>query len=490
MSKIRVGLYPRVSSKEQLDGYSIDEQIEKLTKYCEAMDWTIYRVYPELGYTGANTKRPALQAMLKDVRSGALDKVVVYKLDRISRSQKDTMFLIEDEFLANGVDFVSISENFDTSTPFGRAMIGILAVFAQLERENIKERTMMGKEARAKSGKWHGSKWVPIGYDYDPDPDSLNVNEFEAIQVREIYDLFLKGTPLREIERLFNDKGYKHKYGPWDPKTMRRVMRNRTNIGYIKHNDDYFKGVQEPIIDEETFNNAQRLLDQRTEAYEATGIRPGAQTTFLGGLLFCKQCGGKYAKTRGGSSKYGVLDYYACYSRSKKVKKMIKDPECKNRYWRVDELDRIIFDEIKKLAFDPEYINELKAVREDPEPDTISILKREIESIDNQISRFMDLYGVGKFSIEQVSAKVDPLNERRLKLLKDIDALSDESGKISEDEAIAIAESFEDIIDNGEFVIFAVKFIFEDFDESQDVYKNFGENHNEFCRRNIYVDFS
>ena len=138
-NRYRVALYPRVSSHEQVDGYSIGEQIERLTKYCEAMDWDIFKIYTDPGYSGGSLERPGLQTMLADVRDGLVDKVVVYKLDRLSRSQKDTMMLIEDEFLANGVDFVSMSENFDTSTSFGRAMIGILAVFAQLERENIKE---------------------------------------------------------------------------------------------------------------------------------------------------------------------------------------------------------------------------------------------------------------------------------------------------------------------------------------------------------------
>lgn len=197
---MRVALYPRVSSHEQTEGYSIGEQIERLTDYCKAMQWDIYKIYTDPGYSGGSMDRPGLQEMLKDIKAGKIDKVVVYKLDRLSRSQKDTMMLIEDEFLAYGVDFVSMSENFDTSTPFGRAMIGILAVFAQLERENIKERTMMGKEARAKEGKWHGGATEPIGYDYDPATDLLSVNEYEAMQIREVYEAFLQGTPLRTMK--------------------------------------------------------------------------------------------------------------------------------------------------------------------------------------------------------------------------------------------------------------------------------------------------
>lgn len=105
--------------------------------------------------------------------------VLVYKLDRLSRSQKDTLYLIEDVFEKNGVDFASMTENFDTSTPHGKFIIGILSVFAQLEREKIKERTMVGKDSRAKEGLWHGSAQIPTGYDYID--GQLVINEYEAM---------------------------------------------------------------------------------------------------------------------------------------------------------------------------------------------------------------------------------------------------------------------------------------------------------------------
>ncbi len=457
MKKIRVALYPRVSSQEQAtEGYSIGEQIERLTKYCEAMQWEVYKIYTDPGYSGGTTDRPGLQEMLKDVRAGKVDKVVVYKLDRLSRSQKDTMLLIEDEFLAHGVDFVSMSENFDTATPFGRAMIGILAVFAQLERENIKERTMIGKEARAKEGKWHGGSTEPIGYDYDPATDELNINDFEAMQIRELYELFLKGTPLRTIEKLFATKGYSHKHGStWDPKTMRRVMRNKTNIGYIKHHDEWYKGKQVPIIDEDTYNKAVKLLDERLEQFKIIGVKPGSQTTYLGGLLYCKCCGGKFAKQFNGRKKEGrpVTLWYMCYSRSKKVKKMIKDPNCKNKNWKMVELDNIVLDEIKKLAMDPEYLHDIRRdkAKKSNEPNKIDILKEEIKKLDDQISRFMDLYGIGKFTIDQVSGKIDPLNEQKKTLEKELESLNAELDVMSEEEVAEILSTFTEVIERSDY---------------------------------------
>lgn len=449
---LRIALYVRVSSKEQVDGYSIGEQIDRLKKYCEAMGWEIYKIYTDPGYSGGNTDRPGLQAMIQDVTAGRIDKIVVYKLDRLSRSQLDTLYLIEKVFLANNADFVSMSENFDTSTPFGRAMIGILAVFAQLEREQIKERMGMGKEARAKDGKWHGGATQPIGYDYYPATEELKINDYEAIQVKELYELFLQGTPLRTIERTFKEKGYSHKHGVWDPKTMRRVMRSKTYLGYIKHRDEWYPGDHDPIIDDDTFNKAVKLLDDRAEQYKLSGVKPGAQTTYLGGLLHCKHCGGKYTKQANGRTTPKTL-WYMCYSRCKKVKAMIKDPNCKNKNWKLLELEALVFDQIRQLALDPDYIRNAQAekLNKTDAPNKIAIIKKEIENIDAQISRFMDLYGIGKFTIDQVSSKIDPLNERRTSLEKELESLNASTGELTEEETLRIVKNFEEALERDDF---------------------------------------
>ncbi len=125
---MKVIIYVRVSTADQAkEGHSIPEQLDRLKKYCEAMDWTIVETFIDPGFSGGSLDRPGLKDMIKFIKAEKVDKVVVYKLDRLSRSQKDTLYLIEDVFLNNNTDFVSMNENFDTSTPFGRAMIGILA---------------------------------------------------------------------------------------------------------------------------------------------------------------------------------------------------------------------------------------------------------------------------------------------------------------------------------------------------------------------------
>lgn len=147
----RAALYIRVSTLEQAqEGYSVGEQRERLIAYCKAQDWLIADIYVDGGYTGSNLNRPGIQKLMSETEK--FDVVLVYKLDRLSRSQRDTLYLIEEIFRPNKVDFVSMQESFDTSSPFGKAMIGLLAVFAQLEREQIKSARGWGEWLVPKPG--------------------------------------------------------------------------------------------------------------------------------------------------------------------------------------------------------------------------------------------------------------------------------------------------------------------------------------------------
>lgn len=434
---MRVGLYPRVSGHEQEDNYSIPDQIDRMKKYCESRDWMVYKIYTDSGYSGSNMDRPGLQDMIRDVENGKLDMVLVYKLDRLSRSQKDTLFLIEDVFQKNNVSFTSITENFDTSTPFGMAMMGILAVFAQLERSKITERTMNGKDSRAREGKWHGSKWVPIGYDYKD--GHLIPNEYEAMQIREIADLILKGTPFRTIERMVTEKGYRHKYGEWEAKTIRRVFKNPVNVGMIKNRDKYYDGIHEPILDQKIFDAIQEVMDERREKYGTA--KP--HQSLLGGLIYCKHCGGRYAR----QSYNGKFYAYMCYSRSKKMKKMIKDPNCKNKNHKMEVLEAAILGEIHQLAIDPERIEQVRENRPVSDmTEKIKSITSEIAKIDTQISKMMDLYALGTIDLDVISEKVSELNKTKTALSKELETLNvpDDKDVMTDEQVRSIAALMKD----------------------------------------------
>lgn len=454
IKKINVAVYVRVSTQEQAkEGYSIGEQIDRLKKYADAHEWNIVKVYTDAGFSGGNIDRPALQEMIENIKEGKINKVLVYKLDRLSRSQKDTLELIEDIFLANNCDFESITERFDTSTPFGKAMIGILAVFAQLEREQIKERMTMGIYARIKEGKWKGGAKIPFGYDYDKSLNKLVINEYESMIIKELFEKYTAGISLNSIAKEMMKEEKMLNNGKLDKRNLRYFLRNKTYCGYLKHKNEWIKGLHDPIISENVFEQAQKILDRNHDRFVESGYKAGrtAISTNLGGLLYCKKCGARYGKSRSGTKKYGYRYNYSCYSRHKKVKSMIKDPNCKNKIYRIEVLDNIIFDQIKQLAIDPEYIKNIKqdnnlfAIDE-----KIHIVENQLKQINNQISRFMDLYGLGKFTIEELDEKTTPLQDQRNVLKKQLQVLQDENKKLPEADAIELAKTFTDVLEKAD----------------------------------------
>lgn len=450
--KIVIAIYIRVSTQEQAkEGYSIGEQKERLEKYSEAHDWIIFKVYTDPGFSGGSTNRPGLQQLIRDVERKKVDKVLVYKLDRLSRSQKDTLFLIEDVFLKNGVDFVSMTENFDTSTPFGRAMIGILSVFAQLEREQIKERMQIGLDARAKEGYFHGGGFEPIGYDYKD--GELIINEYEAMQVRKIYDLAFTGLPLYSVYKYMRDHNYTHKHGKWVDSAIRSVLTSIIYTGQIQWKGELYSGRHEPIIDTETFNKMQNYLQKRDVGkFSKT---PFQRTTLLGGIIFCGNCGARYYCKQNVSKRPGITPaqrYYTCYSRGKSSKEMIKDPNCKNKSWNVNALDKVVLDEIKKLVADPDYIN---TIIDDnnviDEVDDAQVIRDRIIEIDKQISKLVDLYQIGGIDFNAINEKIVSLNEEKSTLEFELDNEPISTPSLSLTETKQILSTFSEVIASANF---------------------------------------
>jgi site-specific DNA recombinase len=398
---IRVGCYVRVSTENQLENYSIEEQTSRLKAYCAAKDWTIYRIYTDPGFSGGNTNRPALRQMLGDVHNGKLDMVAVYKLDRLSRSQKDTLMLIEDEFISHHVEFVSMSENFDTSTPFGRAMIGILSVFAQLEKDQITERFTMGRIGRSKAGYYHGGPTPPTGYQYID--GKLTVDVYKAPQVREVFDRFLSGYSIHSIQRYLHEK-----YGGWNSHSLvRNILRNTVYIGKVKFKGREYDGIQPPIISDSVFRRTQELLLSSTRESRKTGSQktPFRAGYTLSGLLFCSRCGARYSANHG---------FYKCYSRAKSDGKYIADPDCKNKNWPIRELDALVAGEIEKLKYDRDYLKEVLRGNTERKTgtDTAAVTAR-MKELDRQIGRMIDLYQIGSIPVERISEKVALLQKEK-----------------------------------------------------------------------------
>lgn len=429
---LTVGIYCRVSTQEQArEGYSIGEQEERLKNLCKAKDWIVRDVYVDGGYSGGSMDRPALKRLLADINKKKIDTVLVYKLDRLSRSQKDTLYLIEDIFIKQNIRFYSMTENLDTSTAFGRAMIGILSAFAQLEREQIRERSMMGKHARAKEGYFHGGGFAPIGYKYEG--KRLIVDEYEFMQIRMIADLFVKEKqPIHAIASIMNERGYRHTSGKiWKQNSIRSCLFTPLYAGYISSRGELFEGKHIPVFTEEEFEEIQKEKRRRdlTNPY-LNNPNPFKHTSILGGLLFCGNCGARYYCKHSGQHKTTKESYkfYMCYSRGKTSKKMVRDPNCKNPNFAVEKLDKMILDEIKKLSFDHGLIDEIiDAAPITDERKQISLVEERINEIDITVSRLVDIFASGKINMSDTLEKIDRLNEEKDSLLIQLDQLTDES---------------------------------------------------------------
>ena len=403
----RAALYIRVSTLEQAqEGYSVGEQKERLIAYCKAKDWLIADIYVDGGYTGSNLKRPGIQKLMAE--TDKFEMVLVYKLDRLSRSQRDTLYLIEEVFRPNDVDFISMQESFDTSTPFGKAMIGLLAVFAQLEREQIKERTWMGRVARAKTGLYHGGGHIPIGYEYSD--GKLVINPYEAEQVKKIYEWYLSGSSLKAITDRLQDEGYTNKYSSYNSwSSVRNILGNETYTGRLHFGDIVVENAHEAIISDEQYKAAQVLRGKKQELYG-----PAFQSNhMLTGLMFCGKCGGRYYLRNSG--KYS---YYACYSRTKQMKNMIKDPNCMNKIWKAPELDALVDSKIRELLQSPKMAAELAASRPKKTPAVSSNanIEKRIRDIDKQISKLMELYQMDDIPAELLGGKINKLYGERTAL--------------------------------------------------------------------------
>lgn len=396
-----IALYVRVSSREQVDGYSIGEQSERLQQYAAAMGWEGTRLYVDPGFSGSSLDRPAMQELIADVKAGRISRVVSWKLDRLSRSQRDTLYLIEDVFLPNGCNYVSMTENFDTATPFGRAMLGILSVFAQLERERIKERISIGKDGRAKDGRWHGGGLVPIGYrventDLVPDP-------VEAPQVRECFTLYAKGNGSHKVADILTSKGYQHKYGKWNEASVRAVISNKTYLGIIKWNGEEYPGVHEPLVTQDLFDTVQSIRASRQS------VRGPQNRALLSGIIWCKRCGARYFVVDRGRLPYR---FYGCHSRCKRNRGMVKDPNCKNDYIREEVLDKMVLDQVRSLVLDPEALGDIATP---PARD----FGAELDALRKKRDRLVDLYAAGTIDREDLARRIAPLDRQISAVVED-----------------------------------------------------------------------
>ncbi|MFA5093478.1 MAG: recombinase family protein, partial [Candidatus Omnitrophota bacterium] len=271
------------------------------------------------------TNRPSLQKLITDIKESRVNMVVVYKLDRLSRSLVDFVQLLK-FFDEHGVAFASITQPIDTSTSTGKLMLHILSSFAEFERELISERTHDKMGAARKRGQWLGGR-PPFGYTRDKEGKKLVINKDEAKIVREMFELYLKGNSLLKVASILNEKGYRSRAGKqkdgkpfgglkFGVTQIQQAIKNVVYIGKVFYAGQVYNGQQEAMIDEETFKNAQQVLkDNRVERKATKNIECSGLLTHI---LHCKTCGHSMFHTYTLKHKTHKYRYYVCTNAQKR----------------------------------------------------------------------------------------------------------------------------------------------------------------------------
>jgi len=308
-SNAKVAIYCRVSTLHQVDKDSLPMQRKDLTAYAQLiLHTTDYTIFEDAGYSGKNTERPEFQRMMRMIRAGAFTHLLVWKIDRISRNLLDfaTMYA---ELKKLGVTFVSRNEQFDTSTAMGEAMLKIILVFAELERNMTSERVTATMISRANAGKWNGGR-IPFGYDYDFETMQFSINDQEAELVRRIHDDYERKKSLLIVARQLNHEGYTTRAGGlWNPVSLRIILVNKFYVGDYVYNrlkggtgnradqKDESEWVTIPdhhsaIISRDQKERIITLLHQNNR-FDVQRRKSNVHGTvhIFAGLLFCGNCG-------------------------------------------------------------------------------------------------------------------------------------------------------------------------------------------------------
>ena len=269
VKKLRCAVYTRKSTDEGLDlaFNSLDAQRDACEAFVasqRAEGWALVPDrYDDGGYSGGTLERPALRWLLADIEGGRVDVVVVYKIDRLSRSLTDFAKLV-DVFEAHGVTFVSVTQAFNTTTSMGRLTLNILLSFAQFEREVIGERIRDKVAASKARGMWMGGK-VPLGYDVRD--RKLVINEAEAERVRRVFEVFAEtGSGVATVRRLWAE-GITSKSGrPLNKGDVYKLLNNRTYVGEVAHKGKVYAGEHEPIVHRQMWDRVHAILQESPRA--------------------------------------------------------------------------------------------------------------------------------------------------------------------------------------------------------------------------------
>lgn len=396
---VRCAIYTRKSSEEglALEFNSLDAQRESAEAYIasqKAEGWVaLPDRYDDGGFTGGNMERPGLDRLLTDINAGKIDCVIVYKVDRLSRSLMDFARIMS-VFDSHKVTFVSVTQHFNTTHSMGRLTLNILLSFAQFEREIIGERIRDKIAAQRRKGKWAGG--VPVlGYDVDrsgPSPH-LVINAEEAAHVRQIFNMYLERGALLPTVQELRFRGWCNKKRTtargkvsggnfFDKGSLYTLLTNPVYIGKTIHKKDIFEGEHPAIVTPEIFKKVADLLQfNRRTGNPTIRNRYGA---LLRGLLYCKSCDRVMVHTFAGKrGKKGQLyRYYTCCNAIKNGR-----DQCAAGSIPAGEIERVVVDQVRNLTRDPELLAEVVAEAQRETDQQLNSLQVERGDIEREAKR-------------------------------------------------------------------------------------------------------
>jgi len=417
----RCATYTRKSTEEGLEQEfnSLDAQRESGEAYIKSQmhdGWVcLPDRYDDGGYTGGNMDRPALRRLMNDIEAGKVDCVVVYKVDRLSRSLLDFAKMME-TFEKHQVAFVSVTQLINTGTSMGRLMLNVLLSFAQFERELISERTRDKIAAARRKGKWSGGHPL-LGYDVDPNGSKLIVNAGEASRVLDIFNIYLEHEALIPTVKELDRRGWPNKRWttrngnerggrPFDKGSLYHLLTNVTYVGQIRYKNEIHKGEHAAIVPEDIFQRVQAVLQRnRRNSGALARTRYGALLT---GLLHCRPCGCAMVHTytsKNGTTRYR---YYVCSAAQKRGR-----DNCPSKSLPAAEIERFVVEQIQCVGQDPALVTETLAQTRCQTDAAIERLQVEQAALERELRRHhADLRALASAKTEPNPAHLADVQER------------------------------------------------------------------------------
>lgn len=434
---MRAAIYIRVSTEEQAaEGYSVSAQKQKLQAFCLSQDWEIAGFYADEGISAKDTNRPELQKMLEDIKAGLVDCVLVYRLDRLTRSVFDLYKLLE-IFEQNGCKFKSATEVYDTTTAMGRMFITIVAALAQWERENMAERISFGLEEKARQGKYCHNV-PPFGFSLDKKTYKLSKKDGESEVAKMIFDLYQQGYGMNKLAGYLNKKGLYTRAGNyWSDNTIMKVLRNETYAGTNVWKDIRVKNAHEQIIDFDTWQSVQDLIGSRA------GKPPKILSSdyIFSGTLKCNSCGspliGNYTAQR---NKDGDIIKYMQYRCRNHTHGYCKVPT----YTSERKLENAFIDYLKRLDISNVVDSVAQTIEADqhnePIIDERSVLEDELQQIEKKKKKYQFAWSDDVIEYEDFKARMGELRVRELEIKKELEQYTpaQEKEKLTKEEIKSI----------------------------------------------------